>query len=99
LASLPLNHLLVLTAVVARRLGGEIKQPVTTTEVEATLSSLELSTRAIRDVVRDLETMGLVETWVDSRGRGGRVKQIQTAFDPRWAREAQAVRNHELGEE
>jgi hypothetical protein len=43
--------------------------------------------------------MGLVETWVDSRGREGRVKQIQTTFDPRWVREAQAVRNHELGDE
>jgi orc1/cdc6 family replication initiation protein len=99
LASLPLNHLLVLTAVVARRSGGEIKQPVTTAEVEATLSGLELSTRAIRDVVRDLEMMGLVETWVDSRGRGGRVKQTQTTFDPRWAREAQAVRSVALLED
>jgi Cdc6-like AAA superfamily ATPase len=80
-------------------LGGQIKQPVTTAEVEATLSGLELSTRAIRDVLRDRETMGLVGTWVDSRGRGGRVKQIQTTFDPRWVREAQAVRSHELGDE
>jgi orc1/cdc6 family replication initiation protein len=101
LASLPLNHLLVLTAVVSRRVGGQIKQPVTTAEVETTLSTaaVELSTRAIRDVVRDLETMGLVETWVDSRGRAGRVKQIQTTFDPCWAREAQAVRHHELDAE
>jgi len=26
--------------------------------------------------------MGLVETWIDSRGRDGRVKQVETTFDP-----------------
>jgi len=29
-----------------------------------------------------------VETWIDSRGRDGRVKQVETAFDPQWVRAA-----------
>jgi len=29
--------------------------------------------------------MGLVETWIDSRGRDGRVKLVQTTFEPRQA--------------
>jgi Cdc6-like AAA superfamily ATPase len=45
--------------------------------------------RAIRELVRDLEMMGLIETWIDSRGGGeGRVKQIETVFDPQWMRDA-----------
>ena len=102
LAALPLNHLLVLTAVVARSVGGEIKQPVTSSEVEETLAGMDalgLGSRAIRDVVRELETMGLVETWIDSRGRAGRVKQIETTVDPQWVREAQAARSLALCEE
>jgi Cdc6-like AAA superfamily ATPase len=96
LESLPLNHLLVLTAAVSRSVGGEIKQPVTTGEIETTLAGMDaqgLGARAIRDVVRDLETMGLVETWIDSRGREGRVKQVETTCDPAWVREAQAERS------
>ena len=103
LASIPLNHLLVLSAAVARRTGqGQIRQPVTTTEIYETLRRADedgLGERAIRDVVRDLETMGLVETWIDSRGRDGRVKQIETAFDPEWIRDAQAERAADLAVE
>ena len=96
LESLPLNHLLVLTAAVSRSIGGEIKQPVTSAAIEATLEGMAqdgLGSRAIRDVVRDLETMGLVATWIESRGREGRVKQIETTFDPQWVREAQSERS------
>ena len=33
-------------------------------------------------MIDSLELMGLVETWVESRGREGRVKQVETTFDP-----------------
>ncbi|MDG5820201.1 hypothetical protein [Natronococcus sp. A-GB7] len=49
---------------------------------------LQLGERTIRNLVTDLETMGVVETWIDSRGDDGRVKQIETTFEPRWVREA-----------
>lgn len=94
---LPTTHLGVLVAITGRsaRQTGEIVQPVTTQQVHETLhrngvrDRFQLGERAIRDVVRDLETMGLVETWVKSKGRAGRAKQIETAFDPQWVREAQ----------
>lgn len=76
-------------------MSGEIVQPVTTAEVHEALhnedlpSVLQPGKRAIRDIVIDLETMGLVETWIDSRGNEGRVKQIETTFDPQWVRDAQ----------
>ncbi|WP_187291473.1 hypothetical protein [Haloterrigena turkmenica] len=35
-------------------------------------AALQLGERAIRDVVTDLETMGLVDTWLDARGCDGR---------------------------
>jgi len=38
--------------------------------------------------VTDLETMGLVETWIDERGRNGRVKQITTTVEPAWVHAA-----------
>lgn len=28
--------------------------------------------------------MGLVETWTESNGDEGRVKQVQTTFEPQW---------------
>ena len=47
------------------------------------------SRRAVlRELVREPETMDLVTTWTDSRGRDGRVKQIETAFDPTWVHDA-----------
>jgi hypothetical protein len=49
-----------------------------------------LGARAIRD---DLETMGLVETWIDSRGREGRIKQVETTLDSAWVRAAHAERS------
>lgn len=68
----------------------EIVQPVSTEPVRDAYEQVvddgnELSTRAICDVLGDLETMGLVEIWTESRGRDGRVKQIETAFEPVWA--------------
>ena len=94
LLDLPLNHFLVLTAITGWNRGSAIKQPVTTADIHEYLAKdaypaeLRLGERAIRDVVTDLETMGLVETWIDSRGRDGRVKQVETAFDPQWVRAA-----------
>jgi archaeal cell division control protein 6 len=93
LLDLPTNHYVVLTAVTGWSQGGEIKQPVTTADVHSALEDgefpeeLQLGERAVRGVLTDLETMGLVETWIDSRGREGRVKQIETTFEPQWVRE------------
>ncbi|ADB60144.1 orc1/cdc6 family replication initiation protein [Haloterrigena turkmenica DSM 5511] len=93
LLDLPENHFLVLTGVTGWSRGTEIKQPVTTAEIhevvqdDALPADLRLGERAIRDVITDLETMGLVETWIDARGAEGRVKQIETTFDPRWVRD------------
>ncbi|WP_224448725.1 Cdc6/Cdc18 family protein [Haloprofundus salilacus] len=99
LAQVPPQHYLVLRAVTGykNRETGETAQPVTTKEVEEAYSTFDLPTqsklgeRAIREVVTELETMGLVETWVDSRGRDGRIKQIQTTFDPEWVFEARST--------
>jgi Cdc6-like AAA superfamily ATPase len=99
LLALPLNHFFVLASIVGRddHATGEIVQPVTTGEVHDIVSSdafpadLQLGERVLREVLTDLETMGLVESWIDSRDRNGRVKYIETAFDPRWVREAQAA--------
>ena len=92
LAQLPRNHFLVLVAITGYRHGEATVQPVTIERVESYFATeqvpddLQLGTRAIRDVVTDLETMGLIETWIESRGQGGRAKQIETAFEPEWVR-------------
>ncbi|WP_222912779.1 AAA family ATPase [Natrinema sp. SYSU A 869] len=94
LLALPANHFLVLTGVTGWDQGTTIKQPVTTAEIHEIVRSdqvpaaLRFGERTIREAVTDLETMGLLETWIDSRGRDGRVKQIETTFDPGWVREA-----------
>lgn len=41
--------------------------------------------RTVQAVSTDLKTMGLVETWIECRGR---VKQLETTFDPQWVRDA-----------
>ena len=94
IVQLPETHLLVLTAITGwERPDGEIVQPVTTARIQDRLQradgpNLQLTDRAIRERVTDLETMGLVETWVEARDDGGRAKQIETTFDPQWVREA-----------
>ncbi|WP_049997570.1 Cdc6/Cdc18 family protein [Halococcus sediminicola] len=94
LVLLPQNHFLVLVAITGTKRGDEIVQPIEMTQIEAFLQNeqvpdeLQFGARAIRELVTDLDTMGLVETWIESRGRGGRVKQIETAFDPKWVRAA-----------
>ncbi|RQG97654.1 Cdc6/Cdc18 family protein [Natrarchaeobius chitinivorans] len=94
LLALPANHFVVLAGITGRDQGGTIKQPVTTAEVHTVIqddafpTELRLGERAIRQLVTDLETMGLVETWIESRGADGRVKQLETTFDPQWVREA-----------
>ena len=98
LLELPFNHYHVLLGITGWNEGGtnEIKQPVTTTEISGSVnraeydSAFHLGERAIRDIVTDLETMGLVETWLDSRGRDGRIKRIKTTFDPQWVRDSRA---------
>jgi orc1/cdc6 family replication initiation protein len=94
LFSLPVQHFMVLVAVTSwsDRWSGEIVQPVTTSQVQESYGKRmgedsQLSDRAIRELITDLETMGLVETWVQSKGSKGRVKQIETTFDPQWAQD------------
>ena len=89
LLSLPVQHFFVLNAATnwTDRWTGEIAQPVTTEQIaesyrKAAPEGDRLGERAIRNVIDDLELMGLVETWIDSRGRDGRVKQVETTFEP-----------------
>jgi archaeal cell division control protein 6 len=89
LETLPQNHISVLLGITGWEEGraGDLKQPVSTTEITEMVDEhlgLELGERAVRQIITDLETAGLVETWVDSRGRDGRVKQHETTFNPRW---------------
>jgi cell division control protein 6 len=95
LLNLPVQHFFVLVGVTSwtERLSGEILQPVTTDQVTESYrmhleESSQVSKRAVREIITDLETMGLVETWVQSKGREGRVKQIETTFEPAWVQEA-----------
>jgi orc1/cdc6 family replication initiation protein len=95
LCTLPLNHFLVLVGSTAYTdpTTQDVRQPVTTAEIQAALERQALpfdvpGRRAIRDLVQELETMDLVATWIDSKGRDGRVKQIETAFDPTWVHDA-----------
>ena len=69
------------------------------TRFDRVSNSRSTGARAIRGVVRELETMGLVSTWIESRGREGRIKHIETTFDPQWVREAQAKRSEMLKRE
>jgi orc1/cdc6 family replication initiation protein len=99
LLKLPMQHFVVLLAVTSRKYtsispnAGEIVQPVTSSQLYdsyqkyAADSDSGISERAVRDVVTDLETMGLIETWIESRGADGRAKQIETTFDPEWVGE------------
>ncbi|WP_394740144.1 Cdc6/Cdc18 family protein [Natronococcus roseus] len=88
LLDLPFNHFLVLIAITARQQGDEIEQPVTTIQIHEYVckdshpEEFHIGKRTIRSLITDLETMGLVNTWINSKGRRGRVKQIETAFDP-----------------
>jgi orc1/cdc6 family replication initiation protein len=96
LLALPFTHFHVLVGVTGwdEYPSGEIKQPVTTAEVTEAVQDpdfpdrVQLGERAVRERIAELETMGLVETWIDSRGREGRVKRIETSFDPQWVRDA-----------
>ena len=89
LLSLPAQHFMILRGITGwtERATAEIVQPVTTEEAQEAYERVaptnsQLGERAIRNVIDDLELMGLVETWVESRGREGRVKQVETTFDP-----------------
>jgi archaeal cell division control protein 6 len=94
---LPDSHIGVLVAITARRNRhtGVVEQPVTTARIAEVLEDdaiderYRLGRRAIREVVRNLETMGLVETWIDATGGASRVTQIETTFEPTWMDELQ----------
>jgi hypothetical protein len=98
LLDLPPQHFLVLYAstLIVRRRSDAIVQPVTTSQTrdayESILEpSLRIGERAMRETITDLETMGLLETWLDSRGNEGRVKLLQTTFDPEVVHELAAT--------
>jgi cell division control protein 6 len=87
--SLPAQHFFVLLAATnwTDRRSGEIVQPVTTEQITDSYEQqaperMQLGARAIRNVLSDLELIGLVETWITGRGREGRAKQVETTFDP-----------------
>lgn len=94
LLNLSFNHFLMLIAITARQRGNKIEQPVTTAQIHEYVckdshpKEFQLGKRTIRNLITDLETMGLVNTWIKSRGRKGRVKQIETTFDPQLVHEA-----------
>ena len=95
LLSLPLNHFMVLFGVVGWKTpAGDIEQPVAVSDVveavqnEALGEDVRLGERRVQELVTELETMGLVETWIESQGREGRAKQVQTTFDPKWVEDA-----------
>lgn len=98
LQSLPLRHLAVLAAAVGTRgSDGHIIQPVRTSRIHdrlqqpTTAERLRLGERTIQKLVGELDTMGLVDTWMKSEGRGGRAMYVETTFDPEWVYEAQAA--------
>ncbi|EMA45172.1 cell division control protein 6 [Halococcus morrhuae DSM 1307] len=91
LLDLPVHHFFVLlgAATWTDTQTDEIVQPVTTEQVREGYSEYiseadRIGTRALRETITDLETMSLVETWVESKGSNGRVKQVETTFDPNW---------------
>lgn len=92
LLSLPPKHFLALLGTTSWKQSrtGEIIQPVTTAEIQEdpSFAQIGLGDRAIRGVITELETIGLLETWIESKSDEGRVKQVQTTFDPRWVHEA-----------
>ncbi|ADJ13930.1 Cdc6/Cdc18 family protein [Halalkalicoccus jeotgali] len=92
LLSLPPNHFMVLIGVAQweNTRTGEIIQPVTTAQIQESdeLTEIGLGNRAVRNLIMELETMGLVETWIESKGNEGRVKQVETTFDPQWVHQA-----------
>jgi archaeal cell division control protein 6 len=88
LLSLRPQHFFVLYSVTRKTAFGETGDlpSVTTAQVHEEYTNLvdsdsRLSTRAIREILSDLETMGLIETWIQSRGREGRIKRIKPHFD------------------
>lgn len=106
LRSLPLRHLVVLAAAVGTRSSnGEIIQPVRTSRIHGRLQQgsvaerFRFGERTIQKLVGDLETMGLVTTWMESEGRDGRAMYIETTFNPEWVYEAQAAVAEELASE
>ena len=95
LLDLPLQHFLVLRALAAVSGQGE-RSPATSTQVYDAYTDLvpadrQVGRRAFRTTVTDLETMGLLEAWVESRGRDGRVKYLAPEFDPQWVLDVQAA--------
>ncbi|KYH25034.1 ORC1-type DNA replication protein [Halalkalicoccus paucihalophilus] len=98
LRSLPLRHLVVLAAAVGTRgSDGKIIQPVRSSRIHerlqqpSTAEQFRLGERAIQKLVGELDTMGLVESWTESKGRAGRAMYVETTFDPEWVYEAQAA--------
>lgn len=104
LLALPFQHMLTLNLVTMKvdPRTSEIHQPVSASDIQRRYEDLpekvRVGSRAVREIVTDLETMGLLETWIDARGREGRVKQVQTTFEPQWVNDAlEAYADHHRG--
>lgn len=94
--SLLAQHFMILRGIAGwmERATAEIVQPVTTDEVQeaherTAPSNNQHGKRAIRNMIDDLKLTGLIETWVESRGREGRVKQVETTFNPKLVRDTE----------
>jgi len=68
-------------------------------QAPGTAERFQVSQRTVQQVLGELETMGLVDTWTESHGRDGRAMHVETTFDPDWVREAQAEVAAEVGGE
>ena len=84
-------------AVGTRGSDSEIVQPVRTSRIHkrlqqpSTAERFRLGERTIQQLVGELAIMGPVDTWMESKGRGGRAMYVETTFDPEWVYEAQAA--------
>ncbi len=96
LRSLPLQHFITIDAVTAyiNTKTKEVIQPITSEELKESYQEIikedeeiGISDRALREIVNDLETMGLIETWIESKEKG-RTKKIRTTFKPELVRKA-----------
>jgi len=93
LTSLPRNHLLVLAGIVGweNPRTGEITQPVTTAKITESVEGFldedeRFGPRAIRNLITDLETMGLVEAWVDRKESGVKRRERRRSSHAGFAR-------------
>lgn len=104
--TLPPQHFIILlsaTQYINKRTG-EIIQPITTKKIKKVYkrfvgeNEFAIGDRAIREVINDLETMNLINTWIESKGKEGRKKQVETTFNPELMNKATKNYSKRLGD-